>query len=130
MPDADSIASQNGITMPETLATELRKQKGSPVGKWMQEFLKTSPADYIGNISCPALALNGSLDTQVEAGTNIEAIRRANPLIQTHILQGLNHLFQKAATGDVTEYSILGDPFSDATIPAIISFIRSVVSTH
>lgn len=130
MPDADSIASQNGITMPETLATELRKQKGSPVGKWMQEFLKTSPADYIGSISCPALALNGSLDTQVEAGTNIEAIRRANPLIQTHILQGLNHLFQKAATGDVTEYSILGDPFSDATIPAIISFIRSVVSTH
>lgn len=130
MPDADSIASANGITMPESLAAELRKQKGSPVGVWLQEFLKIAPADFISKVTCPALALNGSLDTQVEANANIEAIRCANPLIQTHILQGLNHLFQKAATGDVAEYSILGDPFSDATIPAIISFIRSVVSTH
>src|SRR5690625_2724454 len=34
---------------------------------WMRYFLKNDPADYLKNVHCPVLALNGEKDLQVPA---------------------------------------------------------------
>ena len=57
----------------------------------------------------PVLAINGELDTQVRADENLEAIAAAlksggNLHYSAIKLPGLNHLFQKAKTGAITEY--------------------------
>lgn len=121
--DGAAIADSLGIAVPPAIAAEMRGQKGAPAGPWLTEFLATDPAPYIRDIKCPALALNGSLDTQVEAGSNIAAIAAANPSVETHLLPGLNHLFQKASSGDITEYASLGTPFQGVSIQLIIGFI-------
>src|SRR5690625_4467384 len=44
---------------------------------WMRYFLKNDPADYLTNVHCPVLALNGEKDLQVPARQNLNAIKKA-----------------------------------------------------
>jgi len=72
-------------------------------------FLAYDPAVELRKVRCPVLALNGSKDTQVLAGQNLPAIRKAleeggNRDFEVDEMPGLNHLFQPAKTGGLSEY--------------------------
>ena len=82
------------------------------LGAWWQFFLSYDPGDALREVTCPVLALNGSLDLQVPSGPNLEAIRAAlveagNRDVTIEELEGLNHLFQSATTGSPAEYAVI-----------------------
>lgn len=91
----------------EAILSSLVKERTSA---WQRYFYHYNPADMFERVSCPILSLNGSLDTQVFAQVNQEGIRKALEKGQHKDysiieLEGLNHLFQKANTGEMSEYN-------------------------
>jgi fermentation-respiration switch protein FrsA (DUF1100 family) len=76
----------------------------------------------------PVLALNGSLDTQVDADINLRAIEEAlerggNPDYTVEELEGLNHLFQEAGTGNPAEYAGIDQTMSPQAMDRVASWI-------
>jgi pimeloyl-ACP methyl ester carboxylesterase len=96
---------------------------------WMRWFMKTDPADYLAKVTCPVLALNGTLDLQVPVDQNLPVIERvvreSGGDITTHRLEGLNHLFQPATKGTVDEYPRIETTFDPAAMELISNWIRS-----
>lgn len=74
---------------------------------WMRYFLAYDPRPALEELAVPVLALIGDLDLQVSAEVNIPALESAlagNDDATVTELGGLNHLFQTATTGAVSEY--------------------------
>jgi hypothetical protein len=72
------------------------------------------------------LAINGSKDIQVEAKQNLGGYRKllVNNKDATFIeLPGLNHLFQTATTGSISEYGDLDETFAPAALDTVSSWI-------
>ncbi|HLO42752.1 MAG TPA: alpha/beta fold hydrolase [Leadbetterella sp.] len=92
--------------------------------KWFISFLQYEPISHWAKLKCRTLALNGSLDMQVAAISNLSAIEKlGNKHIKTQVLPQHNHLFQLAKTGGPQEYLQLKDGISDQTLIAIKEFI-------
>jgi pimeloyl-ACP methyl ester carboxylesterase len=95
---------------------------------WMDAFLRFDPAPTLKRVSCPVLALTGSLDLQVAADVNLPAIGAAlkagkNPPAEFVEMKGLNHLFQPAKTGGVGEYGQIETTFDEAAMAHIAEWI-------
>jgi hypothetical protein len=93
---------------------------------WMRYFLSYDPAPALEDLDIPALALIGSLDVQVSAEENIPALEAAlatNADATVSELWGLNHLFQNAETGAVSEYTRIEETFSPEAIDLITAWI-------
>lgn len=96
--------------------------------KWFLYFIKYIPAEYISKLKCDVLAMNGSLDFQVPAKTNLKAIENAlivgnNKNYEIVELAGLNHLFQEATTGSLEEYSKIEQTFSPKALTLMSDWI-------
>ena len=101
------------------------KQVTSP---WFRYFLTYDPATALRKVTCPVLAINGSLDKQVLPSQNLPAIRKAlqeggNKNYEVDELPGLNHLFQTAQTGSPAEYSQIGETISPVALDKMTSWI-------
>lgn len=99
---------------------------------WMRYFVKFDPAPLFKSIRSPVLALNGEKDCQVLPATNIPAIKEGlqeggNSQVLTHILPGLNHLFQNCETGLLNEYGVIEETFDPETLVLIWEWIREQV---
>jgi len=99
---------------------------------WIRTFLELDPADYLRKVKVPVLALNGSKDLQVPSRPNLEAIRsalsEASNNSSTFIeLEGLNHLFQHAATGLPSEYSEIEESFAPEALQIMGDWIFKAV---
>ncbi len=97
---------------------------------WMKYFLTIRPSEYLQKIKCPVLALNGSLDIQVAADDNLEAIDRyiregKNYNVKTVKMNGLNHLFQKAEKGTIGEYMVISETFNQLALQEILQFLKA-----
>jgi fermentation-respiration switch protein FrsA (DUF1100 family) len=100
--------------------------------EWFLNFLQHDPADEISAVSCPVLALYGSLDIQVPPERNLEPIQMAlagNPLARVLVIDGANHLFQAAVEGSVEEYATLEPEFIDGFESTVSDWILEVTST-
>jgi hypothetical protein len=98
----------------------------------LMAILKSSPANYFQKVSCPVLALNGSKDFQVSAKENLAAIEKAlsdggNTAVETHELEGLNHLFQDSDTGDISEYQLIEQTMSPEVLRLITEWVSNIV---
>ena len=101
------------------------KQVTSP---WMRYFLTYDPATALRKLTCPVLAINGSLDKQVLPDQNLPPIRKAlqesgNKHYEIEELPGLNHLFQTAKTGAPNEYAQIEETMSPVALEKISSWI-------
>ena len=101
------------------------KQVTSP---WFKYFLTYDPATALRKVTCPVLAINGSLDKQVLPGQNLAPIRKAleeagNKHFEIDELPGLNHLFQTAKTGSPTEYAQIEETMSPVALEKMSSWI-------
>jgi fermentation-respiration switch protein FrsA (DUF1100 family) len=95
---------------------------------WMRYFLTYDPATALGKLTCPVLAINGSLDLQVPPTQNLPAIKKAlhdggNKQFEIAELPGLNHLFQTAKTGSPSEYGEIEETMSPVALDKIASWI-------
>jgi len=93
---------------------------------WMRYFVKINPDSYLKRVKCPVLALNGSLDVQVAAGPNLEAIRTNlshNKDVSCSEIPGLNHLFQRCKSCTVQEYGELEETFAPVVLKAMENWL-------
>jgi hypothetical protein len=99
-------------------------QVGSP---WMKRFLVLDPAVSLRKVKCPVLVLNGTLDTQVDAVQNVPPIEAALKVsgapTTVKIMPGLNHLFQRAQTGAIDEYSKIEITIDPEVLDVIASWV-------
>lgn len=99
------------------------KQLTSP---WFRYFLTYDPAVALRKVTCPVLAINGSLDKQVLSDQNLPPIRKAladNPHAEVDELPDLNHLFQTAKTGSPTEYAQIEETISPVALDKMTTWI-------
>jgi hypothetical protein len=99
----------------------------SKTDAWMRFFWTYDPGTDWAKVKCPALALNGSLDMQVNADENLAAIRAANAQVTVKKLDGLNHLFQKAQTGAGLEYGRIEETFAPGAMEEIAGWLLKVL---
>jgi alpha-beta hydrolase superfamily lysophospholipase len=98
-------------------------------GPWFRYFISFDPTTYLSKLKCPVLALNGTLDMQVSYKENLEGINNSlkkagNKRFEILPLTGLNHLFQTAKTGGVTEYSEIEETVSPIVLTKVTDWIK------
>lgn len=122
--DVDSIARAAGSDIPPMVVQSVKSNitNRSP---YFCKMLQLDVREDMENIKCPVLAINGDLDTQVDASKNLSAIRERVPHAQIHEMPGLNHLLQHAATGDITEYVEIRETISVDVLKLIADFVQS-----
>ena len=93
---------------------------------WMRYFLAYNPQSALEALTIPVLALIGDLDLQVSAELNIPALEAAlagNSDATVIELDGLNHLFQTATTGAVSEYGQIEETFAPEAMELVSDWI-------
>jgi uncharacterized protein len=102
---------------------------------WMQFVSRHDPRTDLRKLHrTPVLALNGAVDAQVLAQPNLAGIAQAladagNDRFTVLEIPGLNHLFQSADSGAMSEYGIIEETFAPAALALISRWIESVVTT-
>ena len=94
--------------------------------EWLEPAYDPAPA--LTQLDVPVLAVFGDLDLQVSAEDNAPAAEAAlagNPDATVVVLEGVNHLFQSATTGAVSEYQTLDEPFEPETTNPIVDWIET-----
>jgi uncharacterized protein len=95
---------------------------------WFRGLLTYDPASTLTKLTCPVLAVNGEKDVQVPPEQNLPPIRQAlaasgNKNYEVDELPGLNHLFQTAKTGGISEYSEIEETMSPAAMESVADWI-------
>src|SRR5207245_1463531 len=95
---------------------------------WFRDLLEYDPAATLSKVTCPVLDINGEKDLQVPPEQNLPPIRKAleaagNKNFEVVELPGLNHLFQTAKTGAISEYSEIEETMSLVALEKIASWI-------
>ena len=93
---------------------------------WMTKFLSLDMRPRLGDITCPVLAINGTLDIQVDYESNLGALRAglpAHPKNRIEALEGLNHLFQHCTTGAAAEYRQIEETFAPEALEAVVAWL-------
>ena len=97
----------------------------------LQSLIRHDPKPYLIALKCPVLALIGTLDTQVTAKQNLPALAAALSQGATEdfavvALPKLNHLFQTARTGAISEYVSI----EETVAPLALETIGDWLSVH
>lgn len=124
----EKFLSDNGFSLPEgakkNLLTIMKMDNA-----WINHFVSYNPAEAIRRILCPVLALNGDLDLQVLSKDNLPEIKRLLPKGKYNMVKeyhGLNHIFQHATTGAVSEYGKIEETISEEVLNDIANWINSL----
>jgi X-Pro dipeptidyl-peptidase (S15 family). len=120
----DEMAGPNA--MPEAMK---RQTLDMILSGWFRGLLAYDPAPVLRKVKCPVLAINGEKDVQVDARTNLPGIRSAlaaggNRDVTIVQFPNLNHLFQTAETGNVSEYGNIEETISPVVLQTIADWIR------
>jgi dienelactone hydrolase len=95
---------------------------------WMYTFLRYDPVPTLRQVRVPVLAINGSLDLQVEPRANLAGMKAAltdDADVTIAELPGLNHLFQDAKTGSPNEYGEIEETIAPQALKAIGDWVRA-----
>lgn len=102
---------------------------------WMKEFMSIDPASYLYKIKCPVLVMIGEKDFQVPHYQNLpiyEKIFSESKHSNYTILKipQLNHLFQTANTGSISEYGRIEETFSPIALETMKDWILKTTKTN
>ncbi len=93
---------------------------------WFRFFFDYDPAPTLRALKCPVLAIVGAKDLQVPPDLNLPPMRAAlahNPDVEIDELPGLNHLFQTAQTGSVSEYGQIEETLAPSALETMTRWI-------
>lgn len=112
----------------EIVAGAIEGQIPLLLSRWFRFYLTYDPRTALIKVKCPVLALNGEKDIQVPAKENLEAIRKAlesggNTDYTILTLPNLNHLFQTAETGAISEYAQIEETLSVVALDTVSNWI-------
>jgi hypothetical protein len=119
---AAQVLVDHGAPAPDEMSL---RQLTSP---WYRYFIAYDPAPALRALKAPVLALLGGKDLQVSASQNGPALREAlhdNPDARVIELPNLNHLFQTAVTGSVSEYGKIEETIAPEALKTIGDWIVS-----
>ncbi|MEM9408590.1 MAG: alpha/beta fold hydrolase [Acidobacteriota bacterium] len=131
---ADVMRQQNMLSPEAQRQSEEQLQQAIEAGArqflspWFQFFLNFDPRSALAKTTVPVLAINGSLDLQVDAEQNLPAIEKAlqeagNEDVTVETFESLNHLFQTARTGSPVEYGQIEETFAPVALQRVSSWI-------
>ena len=123
--EAMTAEQRRGIGDPDSLARAASRQFSIP---WLRFFLAYDPRPTLMKVRCPVLAINGSKDFQVPPQENLAAISAAlkaggNRDATVKELPGLNHMFQTATTGAMSEYAMIEETLAPAALDEMSRWI-------
>lgn len=116
--DAEAVAARLGVSVLPMIMQSLQMNVDKRTD-YFDTFLTIDPGGDLARVKCPVLALNGTLDRQVDAAKNLSAIRQGVKTAEIHELEGLNHLFQHAVSGETDEY----DDIRETVAPEVLALI-------
>lgn len=96
------------------------------VSPWMKFMLTFDPATALRDVKVPVFAAFGELDTQVPPSMHEAPLRRAlrqRERTSVTTYPAANHLFQRAKTGQVTEYATLEKAFVPGLLDDVAKWI-------
>jgi len=113
---------------PDVVENQAKAQSEMLCSPWFRFFLTYDPKTALQKLKCHVLVLNGSLDLQVPAQKNVDAIMNAlkdagNYQAESKIFNGLNHLFQTANTGSPNEYGKIEETISVEVLESMKSWM-------
>lgn len=122
---AKELTAEFADTLDPAEAAAIQGQFASP---WMRYFLFLDPRPALARVRCPILALNGSLDLQVDLEQNLGALRETlaaagHPDYTLTPYEGMNHLFQRATTGAVAEYGAIEETIAPIVLDDLTAWI-------
>lgn len=113
------------LGLPAGLLQNLKAVKAQSSTPYMRYFLALDISDSLGKISCPVLALNGTLDSQVNCEENLSLLRdRLRCPKEIHAVEGVNHLFQHCKRGDFSEYNEIEETFAPEVLTLIADWMQ------
>ncbi|MEO7393783.1 MAG: alpha/beta fold hydrolase [Chitinophagaceae bacterium] len=109
---------------------QMVKQFQSP---WLRYFIRFRPSQYLKQLKCKVLALNGDKDIQVISSQNLPGIEAAlkkskSKVYQIKELPGLNHLFQYCNKCTVNEYGELEETISPHVLNIVSNWLEKNVN--
>lgn len=108
---------------PEQVAAEVSKM----TTPWYLTFVRTDPSQFLSQIKCPLLAINGSWDIQVDADMNLNAIAAAMPSATIVKPEGLNHLLQEAPSYESSfSYGAIEQTISPEVLETISKWLAKI----
>jgi pimeloyl-ACP methyl ester carboxylesterase len=118
----------------ETIPPDVRKQADTP---WFKSWLVFDPAKPIDDMEAPLLIVHGALDKETPAryADRLEALSAARErdrpeLTSKVVLDGINHLFIAAKTGDVEEYDTLEKTVAPVVAKTLADWFAKVLGRN
>lgn len=98
----------------------------------MLSIIRFDPCPVLKKVKCPVLALNGDKDMQVPSKQNLKGVQKclaegSNTNVTIKELFYLNHLFQSATTGAITEYLDIEETVSPVALEAMVEWLNGMV---
>ena len=95
----------------------------------MQSLIRHDPTPFLMALKCPVLAMFGTLDTQVPSKQNLPALAEALTQgaaqdYEVVSLPMLNHLFQTARTGAVSEYVSIDETIAPLALQTMGDWLK------
>ena len=123
--DVDAYIRENDLGVPQHVVASVKANLNAG-NEWFGSLLRLNPRDWLAGIKKPVLAINGTLDTQVDADSNLATIKEYVGSAEVKSYPGLNHLMQHASTGEIAEYGEIKETISPEVLQDIVSFIKSL----
>ena len=123
------MPSASQYDLPAALAQNLAAVAMQLQTPYLSHFLTVDTRPLLGRITCPVLALNGTMDTQVEYRSNLDALKSGlseNNSDCIEPVEGVNHLFQHCTTGSSAEYREIEETFAPEVLEKMIAWIKSL----
>jgi fermentation-respiration switch protein FrsA (DUF1100 family) len=121
------MCSSEGLKLPPQFIANL-VAVASLESPWIDFFVAYDPAEAIGNIKCPVMAVNGTLDMQVPA-ENLQVLGRLLPPNGKNMIKeypGKNHLFQNCTKGNSLQYEEIEETISQDVLQDISNWIKEL----
>ena len=108
--------------------SRLNYEAGRVTAAAYRYFLKLDATPFLRKVKCPVLAMGGAKDCQVPSGKNLRGIEKTlkaagNQNCVVKELPGLNHMFQTAVTGAVSEYGKIEETIAPAALKSITEWV-------
>ena len=107
----------------------LRKEMLTMLAPSQRYFYRIETDKYLPQIYIPVFAAYGTLDVQVPSARNLKSLYDHLPKNSKTVLkeyEDLNHLFQKAQSGKVSEYAQIDETFNEQVMKDISNWIKDL----
>ena len=126
--ELEKVYAQGAVGMTdEEREIHIKQSMAQVANPWYYYFVRYNPYNALKNLKIKTLALFGTKDIQVDAKENMKILKEIdNENIDVVLIKGVNHLFQKAKTGSISEYQEIEETINEKVLITILEWIKKV----